>query len=135
MSSLIDVVAAVVRSGRGLLVCQRPAGKRHGGLWEFPGGKVLRDETFHEAIVRELEEELSLGVTGPSKRLGSFSDEGSPYVIHFMEISETRGEPVALEHSAIEWVGLAELEVMELAPADRGFVDSMLFGSTATEGD
>ena len=52
------VVAAVVRRGNKMLVCQRPLHKHHGGLWEFPGGKVEHQETLNAAAQRELAEEL-----------------------------------------------------------------------------
>lgn len=60
----IPVVAAVIRrdDGRVLLV-RRPPGGAHGGLWEFPGGKVEGGETPERALVREIQEELGVSVT------------------------------------------------------------------------
>ena len=58
-SATVDVVAAVIRRGERVLLCQRPAHKRHGGLYEFPGGKCNDGETKDQAIARELLE-LSL---------------------------------------------------------------------------
>ena len=48
------VVASVIEVDGKLLVCQRPAHKRHGGLWEFPGGKIEPGESDFEAVEREL---------------------------------------------------------------------------------
>ena len=59
---LIAVVAAVISRGNLYLLCQRPAGKPHAGLWEFPGGKVRDGETYAAALERELSEELGLRV-------------------------------------------------------------------------
>ena len=60
----VRVVAAVIErasdEGARLLVCRRPAHKRHGGLWEFPGGKVEAGEDLLHAARRELAEELAL---------------------------------------------------------------------------
>jgi mutator protein MutT len=115
------VVAAVVcREGR-YLVGRRPHAKRHGGLWEFPGGKVHAGESRLDAARRELAEELELGVVSLGARLGSISDEDSPFVIEFFE-TVVDGLPVAREHEAIGWFTLDELREMTLAPADARFV-------------
>ena len=59
----VRVVAAVIRRGDTLLVGRRPEAKRHGGMWEFPGGKIDPGETPEDAARRELAEELALSVT------------------------------------------------------------------------
>ena len=58
----VAVIAAVIQRGDKYLLGQRPESKRHGGLWEFPGGKVHDGESRLEAIRRELAEELALKV-------------------------------------------------------------------------
>jgi len=60
----IRVLASVIERDQKLLVCRRPVHKRHGGLWEFPGGKVQKGESDLEAARRELREELAVEVTG-----------------------------------------------------------------------
>ena len=50
-------MAAVIERDGKLLVCRRPGHKRHGGLWEFPGGKLEPGETIVDAARRELDEE------------------------------------------------------------------------------
>jgi 8-oxo-dGTP diphosphatase len=123
-------VAAVARRGDRLLLCRRPADKRHGGLWEFPGGKLLKGETLGEAVRRELSEELSLEVTALGRYLGRRADPGAPFVIHFVEV-EAAGEPVSVEHELVSWVAEAELLDYPLAPGDRAFVEAWL-GRDAT---
>lgn len=49
-----SVIAAVIERAGKYLLCQRPQGKRYGGHWEFPGGKVLAGESFLEAARREV---------------------------------------------------------------------------------
>lgn len=118
----IHVVAAVVRDGGRYLVCQRPADKRHGGLWEFPGGKVLESETFEAATRRELAEELGVRTTTVHEEIGRFQDAGSPFLIHFLRV-EIEGSPCAHEHEQLGWFSLADLRDLPLAPADRAFAD------------
>jgi len=116
----IRVVASVIEHEGKLLVCERPLHKRHGGLWEFPGGKVEPNESDFEAVYRELEEELAVEVTSVGKCMFSFADPGSDFVIEFLPV-EIQGDPEALEHSALAWVGDAELLTLPLAPSDFQF--------------
>jgi mutator protein MutT len=116
----IRVVAAVIERDGRLLVCQRPAHKRHGGLWEFPGGKVHDGETDFLAIRRELDEELGLEATSVGRELCAIADRGSEYVIVFVA-TETSGEPVLREHSALAWASRSELAQIPLAPSDAVF--------------
>ena len=111
----------MIRCGDRLLVCQRPAHKRHGGLWELPGGKCEPGETDAAALCRELREELGVDVVRCEAALLERRDEGSPFVIAFLPV-EVEGEPVALEHSSIRWGTLVELSRLPLAPSDRQFV-------------
>lgn len=120
----IPVVAAVIRRGARYLVCRRPADKRHGGLWEFPGGKVREGETHVEAVRRELSEELDLEAAAVGGVLFSASDEGAPFVIDFMETSAL-GVPVLHEHPEIGWFTAEELIDLPLAPADALFASTL----------
>jgi mutator protein MutT len=117
----IPVVAAVIRHGDRLLLGRRPRHKRHGGLWEFPGGKVDDDESLAEAARRELAEELALHVLHVGDRLTAVEDGASPFVIEFHPVAVT-GQPRAIEHEEVGWFTLDELASMELAPADARFV-------------
>ena len=117
----VTVVAAVVeREGRYLLG-RRPGHKRHGGLWEFPGGKVDEGESVAEAAGRELGEELAVSVTDVGRRLHHVDDVGGVFAIHFHPV-QVDGEPTALEHERIGWFTVSELTEMSLAPADARFV-------------
>lgn len=121
LTERIPVIAAVILRDGSLLVAQRAASKRHGGMWEFPGGKVEPGETHLEAARRELQEELGLAVTGLGRHLVSFTDPGSPFVIEFVEVHAT-GEPVPAEHQAVTWASREAIRLLALAPADARFV-------------
>jgi 8-oxo-dGTP diphosphatase len=116
----VPVVAAVVERDGRYLVCRRPAHKRHGDLWEFPGGKVLAGETPADAVRRELAEELALEATHVGTALYSAADDGSPFVVEFVE-TRAEGTPVLHEHSEVGWFTAAELGALSLAPADARF--------------
>lgn len=112
-------------------MCERPAEKRHGGMWEFPGGKVESDESDFEAVERELEEELGVRVREVGPVLFSINDPGSHFVIEFLPV-EIEGEPRCLEHSALAWVAEDELLSVALAPSDLQFARFRL-GAAAAE--
>jgi 8-oxo-dGTP diphosphatase len=117
----IRVVASVVERAGRLLLCLRPAHKRHGGCWEFPGGKVEPGESDLEAARRELREELDVAVVSVGPVELSVEDPGSPFVIEFLPV-EIAGEPVCLEHADLAWVTEAEAAALPLAPSDRQYV-------------
>ena len=116
----IRVVAAVIRRDGRLLVCQRPAHKRHGGLWEFPGGKLEAGESAFDGARRELAEELDVTVQTVGDVEFSIHDPGSPFVIEFHPV-EIAGNPRCIEHTAHAWVTPQELLTLPLAPSDRQF--------------
>jgi 8-oxo-dGTP diphosphatase len=121
-TATVNVVAAVIRRGGRLLICKRPASKRHGELWEFPGGKQRPSEPPEAALARELAEELVLYVARIGRKLFSRKDPGSNFVIHFWEV-EIAGEPKLREHSHVEWVRLKDLTCYDFAPADGAFAE------------
>lgn len=122
----IAVVAAVAcRDGR-YLVCQRAEGDRHGGLWEFPGGKLEPGEDLTAAARRELAEELALRVvTSDEAPLFEARDPGSPYVVAFLAVT-VAGDAVCHEHQAHAWLTVDALGELALAPSDRRFVETVL---------
>jgi mutator protein MutT len=124
-SDLINVVAAVIQRGDKYLICLRPEYKRHGGLWEFPGGKLDHAETPSEGIARELREELGVTTTTVGPLLYSTQDPASPFIIQFYPVG-IRGEPAALEHREIAWVSPNEMQALPLAPSDRAFAGTLL---------
>lgn len=120
----IRVVAAVVQRGPDYLVCQRPLNKRHGNLWEFPGGKCEPGESDAAALHRELREELGVSITSVGAELFAIEDPESPFTIAFIPVT-INGEPSCLEHSALTWAPVATLLNIPMAPSDRRFLEHL----------
>jgi 8-oxo-dGTP diphosphatase len=118
--ALTPVLAAVIRRGDRYLLARRPRSKRHGGLWEFPGGKLEPGESWTDAAGRELGEELGVAVTRAGEPLYRRRDPASSFEIVFVEV-EVEGEARALEHEELRWVDVGEMAGLELAPADAAF--------------
>jgi mutator protein MutT len=102
------VVAAVIHRVDRVFVCQRPPHKRHGGLWEFPGGKVEPNESDESAARRELGEELGVHVESVGEPEFSIADPDSPFLIVFVPTT-INGEPTCHKHTALAWLTPAEL--------------------------
>lgn len=132
----ISVVACLIQRDGAYLLCRRPAHKRHGGLWEFPGGKMLPEESLAAAAGRELAEELGLETNSGWPELLAVEDPESPFVIRFAT-GEASGEPELHEHDSVAWVDAEELLTHRLAPADqkcaRHLLDSEDPGSDVTQ--
>jgi 8-oxo-dGTP diphosphatase len=109
--TLQRVIAAVICREDKLLVCQRPAHKRHGGLWEFPGGKLEEGEDDERAARRELREELGVEVISVGATAFESRDPDSPFLIAFVPV-EIVGEPQAHEHAALVWGTVDELQLL-----------------------
>ena len=122
MSNEVRVVAAVISRDDKLLVCQRPLHKRHGGLWELPGGKCEPGESDSDAIRRELAEELGVVTVAVGEAQCEIADPGSSFLIVFVPATIS-GEPTAGEHQAFMWAAPDELLRLPLAPSDRRFLE------------
>ncbi|MFC5062127.1 (deoxy)nucleoside triphosphate pyrophosphohydrolase [Actinomycetospora atypica] len=118
----VVVGAAVVSDGR-LLVAQRAEPPDMRGFWELPGGSVEDGETEAAALVRELREELAYAVVvegrlGPDVPVSG--RDGRGLLLRFYRCSPAAGEePTALEHLALRWVGVDELDTVAWLPADE----------------
>lgn len=86
---MIDVTAAVCQQDGKILICQRPAEKNFGLLWEFPGGKAEANETLEECLKRELREELAFEVK--DLRLLDVVEKADVGIrLHFLRVSQIK---------------------------------------------
>ncbi len=114
------VVAAVIEDGSGrVLLAQRPEGKQHAGRWEFPGGKIEPGEHAHDALRRELREELGIDV-GAAVRFMRVRRQrvSGPLILEIWRVLGFTGVAVAYEHAAIRWCTPDEALKLSLCDAD-----------------
>ncbi len=127
------VVAGALRrqDGRWLMHC-RPLEKHHGGLWEFPGGKVESGEAPVIALIRELREELGVEIDPSHICPIAFSEERQdqerlPIVILLYTVADWVGTPTALEGGRIDWFTPEDIEGLDKPPLDHDLV-RQIFG-------
>lgn len=124
----LHVVAAVIISSSRVLVGRRANHKSSPGEWEFPGGKVEEGESSHQALAREISEELGLLVV--------------PVRTFDISVTEVKGRKIKLEsilclmnvekeinssdHDQIAWFTLEELANLPLAAPDKPVFEKLL---------
>ena len=116
---ITEVVAALIWQGDKFMICQRPAHKARGLLWEFVGGKVEPGESKEQALIRECQEELAVTLSVGDM----FMDVVHEYpdlIVHLTLFNATvaEGEPVMLEHNDIKWITPSEIPEYDFCPAD-----------------
>jgi 8-oxo-dGTP diphosphatase len=116
---MVHVVAALIWRGDRFLICQRPAHKARGLLWEFVGGKVEKGESPEGALVRECREELDIFLAVEDVFMAL--DHVYPDITIRLTLYNARilsGEPKKLEHNDIRWITPEEIDGYEFCPAD-----------------
>ena len=117
--SPVQVVAALIWEGDRFMICQRPAHKARGLLWEFVGGKVEPGETREQALIRECREELAITVAPETvymEVLHQYPDITVNLTLFHARIAQ--GELQKLEHNDIQWITPSQIEEYDFCPAD-----------------
>ena len=117
---MTDVVAALIWDQGKFMICQRPAHKARGLLWEFVGGKTEAGESMEDALIRECREELDITVA-----VGDIFTQ----VIHeypdilirltLFNCTVAQGTPPLLEHNDLKWIAPEEIPNFDFCPADK----------------
>lgn len=127
---VVVVAAAICRSDGSLLLQQRPAGKRHGGLWEFPGGKIDPGEVPTAALYREIVEELAITLDIATLEPAGFAEtapeDGHPALLLILYLAnDWSGAVTPCEGQEWGWFTRSEAERLALAPMDRALLKKL----------
>ena len=114
---------------------RRPLHRQHGGLWEFPGGKVETGESAARALVREIAEELGVALDPAAlEPVGFAADEGvradmgqtrAPLVILLFRAHGWTGLPRCLDAAELGWFAVDELAGLAMPPLDYPLAASL----------
>lgn len=124
--STIDVTCAIILFGEKILVTQRSEKMKLPLKWEFPGGKLEKNESEAECIKREILEEINIEIEIVEKLSNSIFDYGSfkinliPFIANYI-----KGEIKLLEHSSYKLLNKTELLDLDWAEADLPIVEEL----------
>lgn len=121
MGAIYVSAVALVNAAGEVLIGRRPAGKALAGFWEFPGGKLEAGESPAQAAVRELREELDIGISVENLEPVSFvsyetTGEAAPraVVVLLFATRTWSGDARMLEHAEISWASMEKLKSCDM---------------------
>ena len=120
------VTAAILIKDRKILIAKRKADDRLASKWEFPGGKVERNETPQACLKREMQEEFGIVVT-VDEYIGEsiyHYDHGAIQLLAYRARWES-GQIALNDHADYQWVSSKQLSEYDFAPADIPFVEKL----------
>ena len=124
------VICGIFYSNRNVLIARRSKGTHLAGYWEFPGGKLEKNETQEECLKREIREELGVEIDVDSFFMENQHDYGSKKILliayrcHILSTNKF----TLKDHDKIEWVETNNLNQYEIAPADIPIVKALIDG-------
>lgn len=123
---MTEVVAALIWERGKFMICQRPAHKARGLLWELAGGKVELGETKEQALVRECREELAVTLS-VGEAFMEVTHRYPDLTIHLtvFHAAIAAGTPQKLEHNAIRWITADEIPGYAFCPADQVILERL----------
>ena len=123
---MTEVVAALIWDGNRFMICQRPAHKARGLLWEFVGGKTEEGEDSEEALIRECREELDITVEVDDVFMDvvhQYPDLLVNLILYNCKIAS--GTPKLLEHNDLRWITVDEIDQYDFCPADVEILEEL----------
>ena len=125
---LVSAVALIDRDGR-VLITQRPKGKNMEGLWEFPGGKIKKNETSEDALIREINEELSINISNYNELISysfNYSDLGKTVFINFYLIKNFTGKILNNFHNQLKWIEIKDIREYDFLEGDQLIIQKLI---------
>jgi 8-oxo-dGTP diphosphatase len=136
MSNVVHVAVGVIvafdeQNNQEYFLTKRLAGSHQGGKWEFPGGKVEKDETVAQALFRELKEEVAIEVLTCQPLTTISHDYGDKKVcLEVFIIDNYLGEPSAQEGQQQGWFSLSSLQTLDFPAANQIIIEELVTGSS-----
>ena len=118
----INVVACVLKKNGKILIASRPVTKNFSGFFEFPGGKVEKDECLIEALDREIYEELGIRLNfSKIYYLNNYKLLKQNVSLHFFLCLSWFGKIKNKEKQTLKWIVPKELNNFKLLKSNNSF--------------
>ena len=123
MMNSFNVVAAIITKDDKYFIAKRNRNKHLGLLWEFPGGKVEVNETFEDALKREIKEELNIDILVKNKLCEeNYRDDKVNVKLHYFYCTYLKGNIKLIEHEDSAWVNKNDLKKYNFAEGDKDII-------------
>ena len=126
---MMNVVVGILFNEKGeVLVALRPPHVVQPGIWEFPGGKVEKNETLENALIREFQEEIGITITRSAfflKIEKHFPEKNVLLVLHTFRILDFSGVPRGCENQEIRWVPIHALKNYTFPEANLAIIQAL----------
>ncbi|MBQ1866276.1 MAG: 8-oxo-dGTP diphosphatase MutT [Bacteroidales bacterium] len=123
----IEVVAAVIRNEEGQIFATQRGYGDFKDMWEFPGGKMEKDESPAQALVREIREELDTLIdVGELIDTVEFDYPAFHLTLHCFWCTVISGKLLLKEHEAARWLDPDDLKAVEWLPADYSILEKIV---------
>ena len=121
---IVSALVLVDQDGR-VLICERPKGKFMEGFWEFPGGKLEKNETPENCLIREIKEEIGVNLgdfcfSPLTFSLNEYDDFNILLLLYICR--ENVGVIMSNENQNMKWLFVKDLYDCNLLPADRELI-------------
>ena len=126
MTKIVHVAVGVIKREDKIFLTKRLAASHQGGKWEFPGGKVEANETVHQALHRELKEEVAIDTLSCTPLMQISHDYGDKKVLlEVFVVDNFTGEAKALEGQQSGWFALSEFEGLNFPAANQSIIEKL----------
>ena len=126
-NQIVSTIALIDDENK-ILIGKRPIGKVFENLWEFPGGKVQKNETIEQALIRETKEEINIDLSKNCIAplvFSTYENENVNIIILLFISRKWNLEPICKFHAELRWVKANNLNKYSMPPANKFLVTSL----------
>ena len=126
-NQIVSTIALIDDENK-ILIGKRPVGKTFENLWEFPGGKVKKNETVEQALIRETKEEVNVDLSKncvAPLAFSTYKSENINIIILLFISRKWNLDPICKAHIELRWVKANNLNKYNMPPANKFLVTSL----------